>query len=74
MTLQLRMPPALGEDLSLVPSTHMGQLTTVCNSSLWSSLTFAHVRACAYTHTRAGKLKVQKISRCFFPMKRGGAK
>ena len=36
------------EDLSLVPSTHMGQLTTVCNSSLSD---FSGFCTCLHTHT-----------------------
>lgn len=43
------MPAALAKDLSSVPSTHTGQLTTVCNSCC--SASDLRAPTCTHTHT-----------------------
>lgn len=49
MTQQLRAPIVLPEHLSLVPSTHIGQLAAVCNSSSKEPV-LSSVGTCTHWH------------------------
>lgn len=57
--LQLRSPAALAKDRSSIPSSHIRQFTTPCNSSYKGSIAsillgcflHSHMRVCAHTHT-----------------------
>jgi hypothetical protein len=67
----IRALAAPAEDLSLVPSTHVGQITTTCNSGsrrpdalFWSPRApgtgLVHMRACRQAYTYAYKIKISK--------------
>lgn len=62
MALPLRAWAALPEDLSLIPSTNVGQLTTLPNSRsresdilFWLSEAHTHMHRCTHMHNRTYK-------------------
>lgn len=62
----LRELAALGEDLSVIPTTHIERLTTTSNSSFWGFNTFWHPQApshiCIPHHIHTTKiLKIIKM-------------
>ena len=63
MAQQLRALAALAEDLGSVPSTHIGQLTTVCDSS---SRNLMHIlQSVVHTHTNTKTDKRVMITNAF---------